>query len=215
MSILYAYHPVNGQPLKSCTVAAFVADTGVAHTTATATTDSQGKFSFTDLDPTKSYKFDVRYGRGVLALFLPVRPMCRVYNDATISHAVSGTPQVVTFNTERYDTDTMHSTVSNTGRITFTTAGVYHIVGTVEFAANATGSRSLFIRLNGSTNVGAANDAVSSGTQVTRLQVVAEYNFAAADYVELVANQDSGGALNLVAVANYSPEFWASLVSNS
>ena len=45
----------------------------------------------------------------------------------------------------------MHSTVSNTGRITATTAGKYLIGGHIEFAANATGLRELYIRLNGTT----------------------------------------------------------------
>jgi hypothetical protein len=49
---------------------------------------------------------------------------CRVYNSGnqTISNA---TWTDLTFDSELYDTDTMHDTSSNTNRITFTTAGVY------------------------------------------------------------------------------------------
>lgn len=60
--------------------------------------------------------------------FLINVPQVKVYNSANwTSFTASGTFALVTWDTEAIDTDTMHSTVSNTGRITFTTAGVYAI----------------------------------------------------------------------------------------
>src|SRR3990167_8910278 len=56
----------------------------------------------------------------------------RAYNDAAIS-LTSGTATIITLNQERWDTDTIHSTSSNTGRLTATTAGRYQIIGHIEF----------------------------------------------------------------------------------
>lgn len=144
--------------------------------------------------------------------FLASPPRCRVYNNANISHTTSGTQQALTFNSERYDTDTMHSTAVNTGRITFTTAGTYAVFANIEFASNATGYRSLEFRINGATFI-ASNVAQTNATQVTRMALYTEYVFSAGDYVECIANQSSGGALNIVANGNYSPEFGARLVA--
>lgn len=140
--------------------------------------------------------------------FLATPPSCRVFNSATISHATSGSFQYLTFNSERFDTDTMHSTSVSTGRITFTTAGKYLVGGQVKFSVNATGMRGLQIRLNGATEI--ANVLLDTGTALdTHLTIATYYQFAAADYVELGAFQSSGGALNMLLGSNYSPEFWA------
>lgn len=140
--------------------------------------------------------------------FLARPPRCRVYNSADISHTTSGAEQAVTFNSERFDTDTMHSTSVNTSRLTFTTAGTYLIGATVEFASNATGHRALSLRVGGSTYVAAVKIPAISGA-TSQVTVMTAYAFTAGQYVELMAFQDSGGPLNLLGVGNFTPEFWA------
>ncbi|KKM04831.1 hypothetical protein LCGC14_1760300, partial [marine sediment metagenome] len=76
----------------------------------------------------------------------------RVYNDAAIT-LTTNVVKFLTFNQERYDTDTIHSTSSNTDRLTATTAGKYLISATVEIESNGTGRRNLLIELNGSTAI--------------------------------------------------------------
>ena len=143
--------------------------------------------------------------------FLAGPPRCRVYNSAAISVA-NATDQALTFNSERYDTDTMHSTAANTSRITFTTAGTYTIKGHVSFAANATGQRTLMVRLGGATILAVQKTQATSAGSV-ELTVDTEYAFTAGQYVELVVSQNSGGALDVSAGGNYSPEFSARLVA--
>ena len=138
------------------------------------------------------------------------KPHCRVYNSAAISLATSNVDQALTFNSERYDVGGCHSTASNTGRITIPSGegGKYLITGHVEIASNATGDRQLSIRLNGSTAIAAQRvGANASSVTIQSLSVV--YALAAGDYVELWALQSSGGALNVTASGNYSPEFTA------
>ena len=146
---------------------------------------------------------------------LSANPAARVYNNANIpvTHA---THQVLTFNSERYDNDSIHSTSSNTGRLTATTAGVYHITANIRFASNATGAaRALRLRVNGSTLIALANAVpVAVGYGQTEVTIVTDWKFAANDYVEVTAFQDSGGSLNVESGNFYSPEFSMHKVSD-
>ncbi len=140
--------------------------------------------------------------------FLANPPKVRVYNSAAISHATNAAFQAVTFNSERFDTDTMHSTSVNTDRLTFTTAGTYLVGGCVQFANNGTGVRALRLRLGGATDIALVEQPVG-GTDTHALEVSTLYAFTAGQYVTLDAFQSSGGALNMLAQPNSSPEFWA------
>lgn len=141
--------------------------------------------------------------------FLANPPACRVYSSGSFSHASSGSAQPITFNSERYDTDSMHSTSVNTDRVTFTTAGLYLVEGGVQWDANATGVRYLAIRLNGSTIIRLRQDnAVNDLGQL----VSTVYKFAAADYVQLMAFQNSGATRTIIAAGNYTPELSATWV---
>lgn len=137
------------------------------------------------------------------------KPMCRVYYLSNSSIATA-TFTAISFLSERYDVGGCHSTASNQSRLTVPTGGdgVYHIGGNATFAANATGIRELRIRLNGSTYIAVQSDTTVSASGDHSMNVSCEYKLVAADYVELVVYQTSGGLLNVNASTNYSPEFW-------
>lgn len=137
-------------------------------------------------------------------------PYCSVYNNANIN-INNATVTAVTFNSEYADSDGMHSTSSNTSRITIVTPGWYTFVFNGEFAASAGGTdRSFNLRLNGSTYIGAARGAPIASATVTTLGVVtAMRSLSVGDYVEAVVYQNSGGALALRYSAAYSPTFSA------
>lgn len=130
---------------------------------------------------------------------------CRVYNDAAITVSTA-TDTALTFNSERYDNGGLHSTSSNTSRITVGRAGKYLIIGNATYAANGTGVRYLSIRLNGATYIGEMAILPSASNSLT-LIVTTIYHLAASDYVELLAYQNSGGNLNIAATGNTTPEF--------
>ena len=142
--------------------------------------------------------------------FLGNPPACRVFNSGSQSIA-HNTETALTFDSERFDTDTMHSTVSLTNRVTINTAGLYLVTGTFQFALNGTGERRAILKVNATTYIGfgqtAANLVVGSG-----LTIASVWKFAVADYVELRVQQTSGGALNIDALAAYSPEFTATWI---
>ena len=139
---------------------------------------------------------------------LPSSIRCRAYNNANIS-INNATTTAITLNSERWDTDTMHSTSSNTSRLTATTAGLYVITASVDFAANATGVRSAQLQVNGATVIALSTIASAGAGNDTVISLATTYYLNATDYVEMLAFQNSGGALNVVSGANYSPELSA------
>jgi hypothetical protein len=141
-------------------------------------------------------------------------PAVRCYNSAAISVA-NATFQSLTFDTNRYDHGTstpQHSVAANTSRLTCQQAGVYQIGASVDFAGSASGSyRMLELFLNGTTLIGKMHSPFLASSGI-RVEVNTQYNLAVGDYVEVHAYQDSGGALNVNATPNQSPEFWMARV---
>lgn len=147
--------------------------------------------------------------------YLANPPACRVFHNASQSVANGGTTTLA-FNSERYDTNTMHDNVTNNSRITFTTAGLYIITANIEFAAGTDYANVVAsIRLNGTTFIaGENNGAVTHAASAANVSVTTTYKFAAADYVELLASQVNGAgtARNVVTAGNRSPEFAATWI---
>lgn len=129
----------------------------------------------------------------------------RVYNNADISVA-NGALVALTFNTERFDTDTIHDTGTNTGRLTCKTAGVYLITANIAFDVNSTGHRDVYLRVNGTTIMAATvQPALALAGNI--IVCSTHYSLAVNDYVEVVVYQNSGGALNVLYLGDYTPEF--------
>lgn len=131
----------------------------------------------------------------------------RVYNSANISVA-NAIYATLTFDSERNDTADMHSTSVNTERLTVAVGGLYIIGANAVFDVNGTGSRGIRIRLNGSDVIAEMFVDAVSATYATSVSVSTAYKLSANDYVEMRVFQSSGGALNVLALGNYSPEFW-------
>jgi hypothetical protein len=144
----------------------------------------------------------------------PNVPACKVFNS-TNQLISDNTPTVVAFNSERFDTDTMHDTVTLNSRITFNTAGVYVVEFHGFFAAGADYNYTqVEIRLNGVTVIGIGPGAGPTGGASFEhyLNATTIFKFAVADYVETVVYHDNTAntARNLVASGGKSPEFAAS-----
>lgn len=144
--------------------------------------------------------------------FLANPPKCRVYNNANISIS-DNTETSLTFNSERFDTDTMHDTGTNPGRITIKTAGTYLVGANFRLqVGNDYTLIYLLLRLNGTAPI--ATHSIGSWTDSTippLLSVTTLYAFAVNDYVEMrVYNQNTANtARNVLTNGNDSPEFFA------
>jgi hypothetical protein len=138
-----------------------------------------------------------------------IQPMCRVYNNAAIDPATSSWV-TLTFNTERHDTNGMHSTVSNTGRLTAPSGGggIYLLGGCAECDfTGETGSVGLRLLLNGTTVI-AQNGLVRITSTASRsLSIETVYILSVTDYVELQVYTTMD--VDVAVQSNYSPEFWA------
>ncbi|DBA34793.1 TPA_asm: virion structural protein [Caudoviricetes sp. vir520] len=130
---------------------------------------------------------------------------CRVFNSANIN-IPNAAWTTLTFDSERYDTDSIHSTIANTDRLTCQTAGKYQITGNVIFDSNNVGFRLLAIEYNGATLIGRSGNMALNAT-VTPLSLSTLYELSVSDYVTLKVYQTSGGALNVRYTGNDSPEF--------
>jgi hypothetical protein len=135
---------------------------------------------------------------------------CRVHSTANQTIG-TGAWTAVVLDAERFDTDTMHDNVTNNTRITFTTAGKYLVGGQVKFNNSSAGSyRMVAIRRAGSDFLVVTNYHTLPAGDYVRLAVSTVYDFSAADYVELVVLQDTGGNLNILEDSgSQSSEFYA------
>jgi hypothetical protein len=125
------------------------------------------------------------------------RPMCRAVWSANTS-CTTGTDTAIAWGgTDAYDISGMHDPAVQNTRLTAQVAGVYSIGGWYLMAADTTNTRSIYIRLNGTTML--AQDrrlAPNSGSAMCSIGTT-DYKLAVNDYVELIANQNSGGSLNV------------------
>lgn len=95
--------------------------------------------------------------------------------------------------TERFDSDGMHSEITNTGRVTIQTPGKYLIVNTTWWNFNGTGVRGSKLAVNGTVTNGQQHSA--SYTEHATVCSVFERDLVAGDYLEPVGVQNSGTTL--------------------
>lgn len=130
---------------------------------------------------------------GLAFLLSPVR--FKAYSSVAQSFASATTSTVLTLDTELVDSDGGHSTTTNTSRFVCQTAGLYFVGGSVCFATNSTGTRTLNIFVNGTGVIGAANQCGPSTTNGTSVVTNTLVQLVVGDYVELAAWQNSGATL--------------------
>lgn len=130
-------------------------------------------------------------------------PSCVLVRTSLFTMASANTDYSVTFaaGNDVVDTDTMHNTSTNTDRITITTAGVYCITASCQFAApNFVGSsRSLWIDQRGTRNGTIAADVgvpVSGEAYAANLSII--INTTAADYFRMFVRHNDNVSRDVV-----------------
>lgn len=142
-------------------------------------------------------------GAGGLSLSQGVR----VFNSANLT-IDTGSWTTLTFDSESYDLNGMHSTSSNTSRLTAQRAGVYSIFGSIRFATSSSGTlRGVRIVVNGSVIIALDLRPPNGAASTVNITIASCYKLAVNDYVELQVYQDTGGNLNVERASAYSPEF--------
>ena len=135
---------------------------------------------------------------------LIVKPACRLTNSSNLTGYTSGS--AITFNTETYDTDDMHSTVSQTDRITIQTAGIYLVSGL--YYATYTGTPTvteIYAIQNGSLSNQVAFDNVdygsAAGAQVLSGSGIA--SLGSGDYLTLHATLTGATSIVIQSTRSY------------
>lgn len=151
------------------------------------------------------------YGRQIEANFdfLATPPCCSVSNSAGDPIA-NDSEEVVLWDSESFDTALMHSTVSNTGRITAPVAGKYRFTAYVAIGASATGFRYAALKKNGTDYLIVVEENDPSASRPTRLNPSRLVQMSAGDYVEVAVFQNSGGSLDVEVGSAFDAE-WVSL----
>ena len=105
---------------------------------------------------------------------------------------------VVTFDIEDYDRGGIHDNAVNPSRFTVPRAGRYLVSGNITFTGNNAGIRYFYIRKNGGGLLLVATQTATQSAANTQFGSSKVFQLEAGDYIEMIAYQNSGGALNVV-----------------
>jgi hypothetical protein len=150
-------------------------------------------------------------GVGDVLSFLLDPPGAQV-RRTTAQSIPNNTPTAIQFDAEDSDNDAMHSTVTNTSRLTCNTPGRYLCAGAIPYDAGTTGNRECRVAKNGvSTGVAGGRNIIPApgGGGLLVVSPVIEVPLLAGDYVELYAVQSNGTSLTTTAINAVFPLFRA------
>lgn len=141
------------------------------------------------------------YVRDNISWLATDKPTCRAKRTSVQSIANS-TLTAIQFDAEDWDSASMHSTSSNTSRITVPSGGggKYAIGWYWYWATNTTGRRVMRVNKNGSLLLEIENYKDASVGTCTPNGLIFD-TAVAGDYYEVIAFQTSGGALNVDGVS--------------
>lgn len=130
-----------------------------------------------------------------------VYPRVHAFDTTTLA-IPNSSATLVTFNSETYDTDTMHNTGATTSRITFTTAGLYEVDYFITISTFTYSTLDFNVRLNAA---GVSGGGTSLRTQPfdpsgTNIRFSFTRYFNAGDYIEAFITQvksSAPGTVNL------------------
>ena len=129
-------------------------------------------------------------------------PAARAFdsNGQSIPHS---TVTILGFDSETFDTASLHDTTTNNSRLTAPIAGIYQITGNVRWDTNNVGTRFLTITVNGNRTANSWMQA-TQGAQTDQI-VTTIRQMAPGDIAELAGFQNSGGALSITDFGESDP----------
>lgn len=122
-------------------------------------------------------------------------PVCILAKTDNLAH---NTAAVEAWATESTDTDGMHSTSSNTSRITIQTAGIYRVTTSLYIPGGGgldNGDDIYLELLVGGISADGTSLTVTSGLVPNRIEASAVYSLAASTYLETLYYQNSGATI--------------------
>lgn len=113
-------------------------------------------------------------------------PRFKGWASTSQSIATGATDTPITLDSEDWDSDNGHSTVTNTSRYTIQVAGTYRVIAVGGFTSNSNGNRKLGINVNGANVRGSSTQQVNAGTNSWIGACSVELALNVGDYVEMV-----------------------------
>ncbi len=178
-------------PTQSTYTAVALPSDGTTIDAADVTTDLTGFINEYNLQVGTSKIADTNVTPAKMGGFDKARAIKTVNQSVT-----SGVGVQVSFDSEDFDTNSLHDNVTNNNRLTCKTAGKYLICASINWTVNGTGIRQCYLRLNAATVLVSTSIAALPSDDVGQTISVI-YNLAVNDYVEVIGYQNSGGALNI------------------
>lgn len=142
--------------------------------------------------------------------FLANPPACRVFHSA--NQAINDSVETsLAFNSERYDTATMHDNVTNNNRIYAPITGLYRFSFRGNLAAaNDYAAAYAVLQLSSGINIDKDQGLPTTSTELS-FKLDCDYAMAAGDWVQVRVYQDNSAntARNIMATGQVSPELSA------
>jgi hypothetical protein len=112
-------------------------------------------------------------------------PRFKGWQSSAQSIATGTTDTAITLDSEDYDSDNGHSTVTNSSRYTVQVAGTYRVITVGGFTTNSSGNRKLGINVNGANVRGASIQQAAMASNSWIGAVSTEVALSVGDYVEM------------------------------
>lgn len=132
----------------------------------------------------------------------------RVTNSTDLT-AISGDSPIgapLTFDTERFDTDSYHDPATNPSRLTVPADGYYLIGAHVQWSSTVTGLRLLTLQIDGTTII-AKQGFGAAGTASRMISIQSMQFLSANSYVEVFA-RSTASSIDITVQPEWSPDFW-------
>jgi len=122
---------------------------------------------------------------------------CRVVNSGTYTISTA-TDTLLTFDTETFDTNSYHSTVSNTSRLVAPTTGYYFFEAQVNWDYGATAPNNPILRVKKNGSIYQVANSFGTANRSSVMQTIGVVELNATDYIEIEVRQDSGGNVTII-----------------
>lgn len=132
-----------------------------------------------------------------------ITPISANVTKSGVQSIPNATVTTLTWDTENWDTDTLHDNVTNNSRFTIQTAGKYMIAANLTFASNNTGIRQIIFNKNGASSLW-ANIFPNNGAGEDQIFTFFFADLSVSDYIECRAYQASGSSLNVTTSSFFS-----------
>jgi len=122
---------------------------------------------------------------------------CRVVNSGTYTISTA-TDTLLTFDTETFDTNSYHSTVSNTSRLVAPTTGYYFFEAQVNWDYGGTAPNNPILRVKKNGTIFQVANSFGTAQRSAVIQTIGVVELNATDYIEIEVRQDSGGNVTII-----------------